>query len=217
MTLLAYRPELGVTLAEGSRSGRLPRGPGDELLRLEQELRTLVIPLTQVRSLPAAAEQAGTIAPAYIDLAIQWGKTQWQVHGSASSTHTRSPLFDDIRRSGMVSEEAMEQLHGALESSVAYFDWITKSYETLSGEEKQRATAALEGVGDVVAGAEAALLALGLAVRGFPGSAPQAVPVLAELVDQCWTAVEDTLMSLTEYGDEGGTIPLSEVKAELGL
>ena len=100
---------------------------------------------------------------------------------------------------------------------MAYFEWIGRNYMNLLVEEKQRATEVLEQVGHDIAGAEAARLAIGLTIKGMPGSNRQAIPVLAELVDRCWTEVEDALMSLAEYGDEGSTVPLGEVKADLGL
>ena len=217
MTLLAYRPELATALADDSGPSGVSQAVRDELRRIEQEMRTLVAPLTQVHSLSAAEVQAASIAPGYVDLVMRWGQTWLLDHESVPVVNSRSPLFDDIHRSDMIPEDIKETLYGVLESSMAYFEWIGRSYTNLLVEEKQRATEVLEAVGYDIAGAEAALLAIGLTIKGMPGSDSQAIEVLAELVDRCWTEVEDALMSLAEYDDAGETIPLSEVKAELGL
>ena len=217
MTLLAYRPVLTTSLVEDSDSSDPSQGPPDELSRIEQEMRALVLPLTQVQSLSAVEVQAASLAPAYVDLAMQWVQTWLQDHPSVPDVNTRSPIFDDIRRSDMIPEDTKETLYGALESSMAYFGWIGQNYTTLVIEERQHATEVLEQVGYDIACAEAALLAIGLTIKRMPGSDPQAIPALAELVDRCWTEVEDALMSLAEYGDDDETVPLSEVKAELGL
>ena len=217
MTMLGYRPELAIALADESPSADLADNTRDELSRIAQQMRALVTPLTRVRSLTAATEQAASIAPEYINLAMQWGQARLQDHGSAPEVATRSPMFDDIHRSEMIPEDIKENLYGALESSMAYFSWLTQNYKNLVGGEMPHAAAAIEKVGYVTAGAEAALLAIGLTLRGTPESAPQAIPVLAELADRCWTEVEDVFLSLAEYDDDGETVPLSEVKAELGL
>lgn len=217
MATLTYRPELAIGPVGDSSLTGSPENTRIELNEIEQQMHALVAPLTQVYSLPAAEEQAVLVAPGYIYLVMQWGQTWLRSHGSLPEADNRSPLFDDIGRSDMVSEDIKEKLYGALESSMGYFGWIRQSYENLAPDEKRRVTEVLEQVGLDVAAAEAALLAIGMTIKRMPGSTLQAIPVLAEFVDRCWTEVEDALMSLAEYGDEGGTIPLSEVKAELGL
>ena len=218
MTLLAYRPELAIALADDSHPSDLAQDVRVELKRIEEEMRALVAPLAQVRPLPATEIMAASVAPAYIELAMQWGRTRLQDHESAPEENTRSPLFEDIRRSDMIPEDTKATLYGALESSMAYFAWIGRNYTTLMVEERQYATEALEQVGYDIAAAEAALLAIGLTIKGMPGADSQAIPALAELVDRCWTEVEDVFLSLAEDDeDDGETVPLSEVKAQLGL
>jgi len=221
VTTLTHRPEPSTALAEDPHPSGLSQG-SDELTHLKQEMRALVFPLAQVRSKAAAVEQAATIAPGYIGLAMQWEQARlqdsWpQGYESEADTNARSPLFDDILGSDMVSEDTKEKLCAALESSMAYFNWIRRGYENLAREEAQRVAVDLERVGPAIAGAEAAFLAIGLTLKGTPGSAPAAVPVLAELVDRIWTEVEDVFLSHVQYDEEGETIPLSQVKAELGL
>ena len=218
MTLLAYRPELAIALADDSGPSGVSQAVRDELRRIENAMRNLVALLTQVQSLSAAEVLAASIAPAYIELATQWGRTRLQDRESVPEANTRNPLFEDIHRSDMIPEDTKETLYGALESSVAYFAWIHRNYATLMVEERQHVTEVLEQVGYDIAGVEATLVAVGLTIKGVPGSDPQAIPPLAELVDRCWTEVEDVFLSLAKHeDDDGGTVPLSEVKAELGL
>ena len=218
MTTLTLRPELAAELTDYSSPSGSAEDTRAELNQIEQQMHTLVAPLTRVRALPVAEEEAVLVAPGYIYLVMQWGQTWLRTHDSLPEVNTRSPIFADIQRSDMISEDVRHKLFGALESSMGYFDWIRRSYKSLAAEEHQRVTEVLEQVGLDVAVAEAALLAIGMVIKGMPGSTAMAIPVLAELVDRCWTEVEDALMSLTEYGDDNGdTVPLSEVKAQLGL
>ena len=218
MTTLTLRPELATEPADYSSPSGLAEDTRAELNQIEQQMHTLVAPLTRVHALPVAEEEAVLVASGYIYLAMQWGQTWLRSHDSLPEVSNRGPMFADIQSSGMVSEDVRQKLFGALESSVGYFSWIRHGYESLAAEEQQRVTDVLEQVGLDVAAAEAALLAIGMVIKGMPGSTPMAIPVLAELIDRCWTEVEDALMSLATYDDdEGGTVPLSEVRANLGL
>lgn len=218
MATLTYRPELATDLVSDSSPAGLAESKRTELSQIEQQMHALVAPLTKVHSMPMAEEQALLVAPGYLYLVMEWGRTWLRSHGSLPEADNRSPLLEDLRSSDMVSEDVRQKLFGALESSMGYFGWIHRRYENLTADEKRRVNEVLEQVGLNVAAAEAALLAIGMTIKKMPGSTPQAIPVLAEFVDRCWTEVEDAFMSLAGYGDdEGGTVPLSEVRAELGL
>ena len=217
MATLTYRPDPAAEFTNESLPAGSTENMQAELSQIEQQMHALVAPLTQVHTLPMAEEQAVLVAPGYMYLVMQWGQTWLRGHGSLPEVSSRSPLFDDIQDSDMVAEDVRQKLFGALESSMGYFNWIHRSYEDLAAEEKRRVTEVLEQIGLDVAAAEAALLAVGMVIKGMPGSTPMAIPALAEFVDRCWTEVEDALMSLAEYDDDGDTVPLSEVRADLGL
>ena len=217
MATLTHRPELATEPVGDLSPTGLPGDTRAELNKIEQQMHAIVAPLTQIHSLPMAEEQAVLVAPGYAYLVMQWGQTWLRKFSSLPEVTARSPLFDDIGRSDMVSEDIKEKLYGALESSMGYFGWIHRSYENLDTDEKRRVTEVLEQVGLDVAAAEAALLAVGMVIKGMPGSTPMAIPALAEFVDRCWTEVEDALMSLARYDDESGAVSLGEVRAELGL
>ena len=110
MTLLAYRPELAIALEDDSDQSGLSQDVRAELKRIEEEMRTLVAPLTQVRSLSATEVLTASIAPAYIELAMQWGRTRLQDREFVPGANTRSPLFEDIHRSDMIPEDIKENL-----------------------------------------------------------------------------------------------------------
>ena len=215
MTLLTCRPELALALSdEPPMNGSADEGR-DEFSRIAQRMRALVASLSRVHSLSAA--QAARVAPEYVGLAMQWAEARRQHPELAPETDAGSPLFDLFDQSDMIPGATRERLYGALKSSTAYFDWLTRNYDSIAGGEMPHTADVVDRAGYAIAGAEAAFLAIGLILKGVSGSAFDALPILAELVDRIWTEVEDAFMSLAEYDNESGAVPLSEVKAELGL
>ncbi len=175
-------------------------------------------PLTQVRSLAAAERLILNAGPDYRALATQCADLQSNIDAPGPAARFVDPFANIIRESTLISEDAKEQLYGVLESSAAYMDWFHRSITNGTGEDEQRAfTAIIQQVADHVERAGMALTAIGVVLAGHAGSTPEAIPTLAELADRCWTEVEDVFLGLAEYDDDGETVPLAEVKAELGL
>lgn len=219
MTLLAYRPELAIALADESAPSGLSQSVRDELKHIRQQIVALVVPLGGVRSLSTAERLVSLATPAYAKLSKQVTEVLSRSGGAKPATQALRPLNDSIGESILVPEDVKEQLQGVLESVGAYMDWFRRNFAEATDESKQRALMPLvEQVHDHLTRTEVAFIAISLVLDETPGSAPEAIPILAEFVDRCWTEVEDAFMSLAEYGDdEGGATPLSEVKAELGL
>ena len=218
MTLLAYRPDLAIALADESPSSGLADDTRDELSRIAQQIVTLVAPLKGVRSLSTAERLVSLAVPDYALLAKQVMQVLSRSDAFESARRMPRSLNDSIRESTLVSEDVKEQLQGVLESMGAYMDWFRRDYAWETNEGRQRALSPLVNeVNDHLTRVEVAFTAISLVLHEPPDSTADAIPILAELVDRCWTEVEDALMSLAEYDDTGETIPLSEVKAELGL
>ena len=217
MTLLDYRPELAIARVDDSSSKALPPSTRDTLRDLHEQITALVVPLTRVQLLSEAERLASLAAPDYIALATQRAQLL-SADAPRLGTDAVSPLTDSIRESALMSNDIKEQLYGALESFAAYVDWFHRNNANTASEDKQRTvTAIVQHVQDYVAQAGMALSALKLVLSENSRSTSESIPVLAELVDRCWTEVEDVFLSLAKHDDEGGTVPLSEVKAELGL
>ena len=218
MTTLAYTPKLAAALADGSLSAGLSDAKLDTLKRIHEQITALIVPLTSVQSLPVAEELAASLAPEYAKLVVHWSQTLPVADALKLNTDEESPLIGRVGESGLLSNAAKEQLHGALESSKAYFDWFSRvSLHSVAKEQEDAIAAIVVEVRDRVAQAEMAFIAVGLILEGTPGSTPQAIPILAELADRCWTEVEDVFLGLTEYDNGGEIVSLDDVKAELGL
>ena len=218
MTLLTYRPDLAITLADESSPTGISRNARDELKRIGQRITALVLPLTHVRSLSTAEELISPAVPEYVTLAKQANQLLSQSNVSESARHAFRPLTDSIRESTLVSEDIKEQLQGVLESLEEYMDWFRRNYAEETNEGKQVAlTPLVQQVNDRLPRVEMAISAISLVLDENPDSTPSAIPILSELADRCWTEVEDVFLSHAQYEDDGETVPLSEVKAELGL
>ena len=218
MTMLAYTPKLAAALADGSLSAGLSDAKLGTLKRIHEQITVLIAPLTSVQSLPVAMELAASLAPEYARLVVHWSQTLPVADALKVNTDGESPLIGRVRESGLLSNATKEQLHGAFESSRAFFDWFSRvSGHSVAKEQEDAIAAIVEEVRDHVAQAEMAFIAIGLILEGNPDSTPEAIPTLAELADRCWTEVEDVFLGLAEYDDDGETVPLAEVKAELGL
>lgn len=123
-----------------------------------------------------------------------------------------------IGESELVPDAVKEQLQGVLDSSDAYFEWLANVRQSPHDEDRERSIAkAIEAVRDHVLQGEIALNAVESIFAGTAEATADALPILAELADRCWAEVEDYFLSQAEYDDEGDTVPLSEVKANLGL
>ncbi len=218
MTILAYPPELVIAFGD-SLPSNLSEDARDERKRIVEQIATLLRPLIQVRSVAAAERLILDAAPDYRALATQCADLRPNIDAPEPAASFVDPFANIIRESTLVSEDAKQQLYGALQSTAAYIDWFYRSITKGTGEGEQRAfTATIQQVTNHVQRAGIALTAIGLVLAGDSGSTPEAIPTLAELADRCWTEVEDVFLGLGEYGDDGGeTIPLSEVRAELGL
>ena len=118
-------------------------------------------------------------------------------------------LADD---SHPLSDAVREQLRGVLESADAYFAWLARTGQTPLDEDEECSVAAvIEKVQGHVARGELALNAIESIFAETPGAVPQAVPILAELADNCWTEVEDVFLSLAEDDeDDGETVPSAD-------
>lgn len=217
MTLLAYRPDLGAALADDPSSTGLAEGTRDAVRMLQAQLVELTRPLTSVHSMPAAEKLVASILPDYVKLAIRWAEILSDVAPHETSENLGSAFAESIRESSLISGAVRGQLEGVLESSDAYFAWFARIRQT-SLDPEGSVTSVVEGVRDSVARGELALNAIESVLVGTVDAAPEAIPILTELADRCWTEVEDYFLSLTEYGDDkGDTVPLSEVRADLGL
>ena len=218
MTMLAYTPKLAAALADGSLSAGLSDAKLDTLKRIHEQITVLTVPLTNVQSLPVAEELAASLAPEYARLVILWSQVLPPADALELNTDEESPLIDRVRESGLLSNATKEQLYGALESSRAFFDWFSRvSGHSVAKEQEDAVAAIVEEVRGRVAQAEMAFIAVGLILERIPDSTPEAIPILSELADRCWTEVEDVFLGLAEYDYDGETVPLAEVKAELGL
>ena len=218
MTLLAYRPDLAIALADELLARGLSEDARQKLTRIHEQTIALVTPLAQVRSLTEADNLTSLATSDYIALAASRVGLRSDVDVLREGTNVVSPLIESVRESSLMSEEIKEQWYGALESFAAYVDWFWTNYADAADEDRQSAvTAMVQHTQRHMARAGMAFDALVLILNSTLGSTPDALPILAELADRCWTEVEDYFLSLAEYDDKGGTVPLSEVKTELGL
>ena len=218
MTLLAYRPDLAIALADELLARGLSEDARQKLTRIHEQTIALVTPLAQVRSLTEADNLTSLATSDYIALAASRVGLRSDVDVLREGTNVVSPLIESVRESSLMSEEIKEQWYGALESFAAYVDWFWTNYADAADEERQSAvTAMVQHTQRHMARAGMAFDALVLVLNRKLGYTPDALPILAELADRCWTEVEDYFLSLAEYDDDGGTVPLSEVKTELGL
>ena len=217
MATLAYPPELVIAFGDSLPSD-LSEDVRDKRKRIVEQIEMVLRPLTQVRSLAAAERLILNAGPDYRALATQCADLQSNIDAPGPAARFVDPFANIIRESTLISEDAKEQLYGALESSAAYIDWFHRSVANAIGEDEQRAFAAIiQQVVDHLERAGMALTAIGLILKEPPDSTPKAIPILAELADRCWTEVEEVFLGLAAYDDDGETVPLAEVKAELGL
>ena len=218
MTTLTYRPELTIALADDSSLGGLSADARDELKRISQQIVTLIVPLTRVSSSTEAENLVTRAVPSYTGLARQLQQLLSRPDAAALKRRPFRPLADSIRESTMVPVQVKEDLQGVLESVDAYMNWFRRRYGGETDEAKQDDfTPLVQQVVGPLTRVEVALMAICLALDEDTDSTADAIPTLAEFADRCWTEVEDLFLSLATYDDEGGTVPLSEVRANLGL
>lgn len=218
MTLLAYRPELVTVPPDEADPSGLPQDMREEFIRIHEQAVALVLPLTNVRSLSEAERLAELAASDYIALATESARVTSETDALRVGSSVIRPLVNSIQESPLMSEEAKEQLQGALQSFAAYVNWYWRSHTRAVGEdERHRIDSLVLHVQDQTAMAGIAFSTVAAILNGHASATPEAISILAELADHYWTEVEDVFLSLAEYNDEGGTVPLSEAKAELGL
>lgn len=218
MTLLAYRPELVTALPDESAPSGLSQDVREEFIRIHEQAVALVLPLTNVRSLSEAERLAELAASDYIALATESARVTSETDTLRVGSSVIRPLVDSIRESTLVPEEAKEQLQGALQSFAAFVDWYWRNQTRAGGEdERHRIDSLVLNVQDQTAMAGIALSTVAAILNGHADATPEAISILAELADHCWSTVEDVFLSLGEYDDEDETVPLSEVRAKLGL
>ena len=217
MATLTYRPELATALADDSHSSGLPQSARDEYKRIHEQTIDLVTPLAQVQSFAEALRLASLATPDYIALATRRVGLLSDDEALRGGTEVVGPLIDSVRESSLMPDAVKEQWYGALESFAAYINWFWRNYPAVNGDREHAVTAMVQHTQDDVARAGMTFDALVLILNSKLGSTPEAIPILAELADRCWAEIEDAFLRLAEHDDEGGTVPLSEVKEQLGL
>lgn len=217
MTTLTYRPELAVALADAPGQSGLTEDARRELGRISEQINALIMPLTRVRSLPEAERLAASAVSDHIELATQGTQILSDAGELRTGSGVVTSLFDSTHESPWLGEEVKEQLHGTLESLAAYVDWFWSNNATADKNRQRTAAGIVKQVQYPIAQAVMALSALALLLTGKADALPEVIPVLADLADHCMTEVEDAFLGLVEHGDSEDAVPLSEVKAKLGL
>ena len=222
MTLLAYRPELATALEEESIGRDLSKDARQELMRIHKQITALTIPLTRAQSLPDAEKVVTRIESDYLHLGERWTElllASGLAYEKLGGINEQLP--DKLSKAEFVDPEVKQQWSSVLDSAHASAAWLNQRGDDALRTDNQEDIALVANVTEQarspVVRFEAVKNAIDLILSEAPGATPKAIPMLVELADRCWTEVEDVFLSLAEYDDDGGTVPLSEVKTELGL
>ena len=219
-TIWDLQPEAVAALKEGSLWSGLSADARAALVRIYDRTTALVTPLTRVESLEGAETLAASAEAEYQSLIEQWRQTL------RASGITPAQFAAEQRKKSLLSQYFIifskydrERWQGVLTSEAGYVAWIDRSLAVEpaddEGEEFNRLAEATTGPFSRYLLAKHAVVTL---FAMTPTPLPQTLSVLTELADRCMTEVEDAFLAQAERDDdEGGVVPLAEVRADLGL
>lgn len=218
-TIWDFQPEVSAALVEGSFWSGLSADARAALWRIDEQTKAIVAPLTHIELLADAEAFVSSAEDEYRHLSEQWAKV---LRDSGVSS---SQLAEDYRvRSFALRDwqlptvEDNERWQGVLDSEGVLVEWLERQQSLAPGSEARQ-------MGNRLAGTTVAPLlrfllvqrAIVLALASDSGSSHRTISVLTDLADKCMTEIEDVFLGAAEYDDDGETVSLAEVRADLGL